>query len=468
MSEAQVVVDTLKNLDKTVQEQGQITQELAKSMAKIAEVQVQQMEIKKSKEDSDAEIKKAVEEVKAELTKSYNEKLQEHDLRFEEIEKSSRKQGRMGNEEVYTAILEKPEVKEALTKSMNGEKVQIDSDIIKSLVSYNNAGVGALQRAVRNAGEIDINLQTSSPVVGLVNTITSTSIKGVVYDTIDTSVLPPEETLEGMTTEQKKDAIKRGVVEIQPSQEKAWNYITDLVIHGIRGGDYRSNPLDAELRALDSSLSKKIARKILNGKVNNGKGVQGILPKALESGTKIAKIPTVTSNTLTLRDVSLVVAGLKADYLRGAVGLIDRKALHSIYNEEAEDGHLKIEYFDYANGIARIRTAEGTFPLVAVESFPNTVASYQHDGFAGYKSFPSAGSDIDSGYIIGGSNSGKAYMVFSNFNLAYTLTRTTTREVGLDDSFKDRLIDGLNVYGMIDYVGGNVTRQEAIAIGYIA
>ena len=467
MSEAQVVVDTLKNLDKTVQEQGVVTQELAKSMAKIAEVQAQQMEIKKSKEDSDAAIKKAVEDVKAELAKSCNEKLQEHDLRFEEIEKSNRKQGNMVSQE-NTSILEKAEVKEALIKSMNGEKAQIDTDIIKSLVSYNNAGVGALQRAVRNAGEIDINLQTSSPVVGLVNTITSSSIKGVVYDTIDTSVLPPEETLEGMTVEQKKDAIKRGVIEIQPSQEKAWNYITDVVIHGIRGGDYRSNLLDAELRALDASLSKKIARKILNGKVNNGKGVQGILPKALESGTKIAKIPTLTSNTLTLKDVSLVVAGLKADYLRGAVGLIDRKALHEIYNEQADDGHLKIEYFDYANGIARIRTAEGTFPLVAVESFPNTVASYQHDGFAGYKSFPSAGSDIDAGYIIGGTNAGKAYMVFANFNIAYTLTRTTTREVGLDDSFKDRLIDGLNVYGMIDYIGGNVTRQEAIAIGYIS
>ena len=58
--------------------------------------------------------------------------------------------------------------------------------------------------------------------------------------------------------------------------------------------------------------------------------------------------------------------------------------------------------------------------------------------------------------------------MFANFRDAYTLTRTTTREVGLDDSFKDRLVDGLNVYGMIDYIGGNIIRQEGIVVGYIS
>ena len=166
--------------------------------------------------------------------------------------------------------------------------------------------------------------------------------------------------------------------------------------------------------------------------------------------------------------MSLVVANLKADYLRGAVALIDRKALHELYNQEALDGHLKIEYFDYANGLAQIRTAEGTFPLVAVESFNNTIAVTQHDGFAGYTSFTNSSVTIDAGYEIGGSNSGKAYVVFANFGQAYTLYRSSTREVGIDQSFRDRLQQGLNAYGMIDYIGGNVTRQEAIAIGYIA
>jgi HK97 family phage major capsid protein len=65
----------------------------SEAISKMVEMQTSQAEIKKSKEESDAEIKKAVEEVEAKLTKSYNEKLQEHDLKFEEIEKSSRKQG---------------------------------------------------------------------------------------------------------------------------------------------------------------------------------------------------------------------------------------------------------------------------------------------------------------------------------------------------------------------------------------
>jgi HK97 family phage major capsid protein len=438
----------------------------SEAISKMVEMQTSQAEIKKSKEESDAEIKKAVEEVEAKLTKSYNEKLQEHDLKFEEIEKSSRKQGKMSGEE-NTSILEKAEVKDAIAKSISGEKAQIDCDVFKSLVSYNNTSVGALQREMRNLGEVDINLQTSSPVVNLVNIVTSSSIKGVVYDTIDTSVLPPQEVLEGMSIEQKKDIIKRGQIDIQPEKVKAWNYITDTVIHGIRAGEYRSNPIDAELRALDVQLSKQIARKILNGKVVSGKGIQGILPKALTFPSNQV-VPTQTANTLSLTDVSLLVSRLKSEYLRGAVCLIDRQALQEIYNEPASDGHLKIEYFDYTNGIARIRTADGTFPLIGVQSFPASVPASQHDGFAGYKSFPSGAGDINEGYIIGGTNTGKAYAVFANFRDAYTLTRTTTREVGLDDSFKDRLVDGLNVYGMIDYIGGNIIRQEGIVVGYIS
>ena len=438
----------------------------SEAISKMVEMQTSQAEIKKSKEESDAEIKKAVEEVEAKLTKSYNEKLQEHDLKFEEIEKSSRKQGKMSGEE-NTSILEKAEVKDAIAKSISGEKAQIDCDVFRSLVSYNNTSVGALQREMRNLGEVDINLQTSSPVVNLVNIVTSSSIKGVVYDTIDTSVLPPQEVLEGMSIEQKKDVIKKGQIDIQPEKVKAWNYITDTVIHGIRAGEYRSNPIDAELRALDVQLSKQIARKILNGKVVSGKGIQGILPKALTFPSNQV-VPTQTANTLSLTDVSLLVSRLKSEYLRGAVCLIDRQALQEIYNEPASDGHLKIEYFDYTNGIARIRTADGTFPLIGVQSFPASVPASQHDGFAGYKSFPSAAADINEGYIIGGTNTGKAYAVFANFRDAYTLTRTTTREVGLDDSFKDRLVDGLNVYGMIDYIGGNIIRQEGIVVGYIS
>lgn len=438
--------------------------ELTKSLKALVDNQVANAEITKSKEDIEKSMEEKMEAKVAEITKSFEEKNQVLEMKVEEFQKSNKKQGQMHSGEI--SILEKAEVKEVIKKSLEG-KTKIDSDILKSIVSFNNAGVGALQRELRNLGEIDINVQTSSPLVNLVNTVTSSSIKGVVYDTVDTSVLPPKENLEGMSPEQKKDIIKRGMVEIQPEQIKAWNYVTDVVMHGILAGDYRTNPIQAELRALEFALSKEIGRKMLNGVLGNGKGIEGIFPKSQEAGSKIAKVPTLATNTLTLQDVSLVVANLKADYLRGAVALIDRKALHAIYNEEANDGHLKIEYFDYSNGIARIRTAEGTFPLIAVESFPDTVVASQHDGFANYKSFVSS-SQINSGYIINGSNSGKVYMVFANFGTAYTLTRSTTREVGIDNDFGDRLKNGLNIYGMIDYIGGAVVRQEAIAIGYIA
>jgi HK97 family phage major capsid protein len=89
----------------------------SEAISKMVEMQTSQAEIKKSKEESDAEIKKAVEEVEAKLTKSYNEKLQEHDLKFEEIEKSSRKQGVMTSQDITS-----PEVIEMqLTKSYFAE-----------------------------------------------------------------------------------------------------------------------------------------------------------------------------------------------------------------------------------------------------------------------------------------------------------------------------------------------------------
>ena len=466
MSDGQQI-NPVEALTKSIEGINKSLESNSQAISKMVEMQTSQAEIKKSQEDFNTAVNAKAEEMKAEITKSYDEKLANLSITLDEVQKSHKKQSVMGGEQ-SSSILEKAEVKDAIAKSISGEKAQIDCDVFKSLVSYNNTSVGALQREMRNLGEIDINLQTSSPVVNLVNTVTASSIKGVVYDTIDTSVLPPQEVLEGMSVEQKKDVIKRGQIDIQPEKVKAWNYITDTVIHGIRAGEYRSNPIDAELRALDVQLSKQIARKILNGKVVSGKGIQGILPKALNFPSNQV-VPTANTNVLTLTDVSLLVSRLKSEYLRGAVCLIDRQALQEIYNEPADDGHLKIEYFDYTNGIARIRTADGTFPLIGVQSFPVSVPASQHDGFAGYKSFPSAAGDINEGYIIGGmNNTGKAYAVFANFRDAYTLTRTTTREVGLDDSFKDRLVDGLNVYGMIDYIGGNIIRQEGIVVGYIS
>ena len=269
----EVLTKSISGIEKSLEKNSE-------AISKMVEMQTSQVENAKSKEEIEKSMEEKMEAKVAEIQKSYNEKLQEHDLKFEEIEKSSRKQGKMSGEE-NTSILEKAEVKDAIAKSISCEKAQIDCDVFKSLVSYNNTSVGALQREMRNLGEVDINLQTSSPVVNLVNIVTSSSIKGVVYDTIYTSVLPPQEVLEGMSIEQKKDIIKRGQIDIQPEKVKAWNYITDTVIHCIRAGEYRSNPIDAELRALDVQLSKQIARKILNGKVVSGKGIQGILPKAL-------------------------------------------------------------------------------------------------------------------------------------------------------------------------------------------
>ena len=448
---------------------------LTKSVSKLVELQVKDAEIAKSKEEIEKSMEEKMEAKVAEIQKSYNEKLQEHDLRFQEIEKSSRKQGVMGGQE-NTSILEKAEVKELIQKSFTtsgafkNDRVLIEDSVLKSLVSYNNAQAGALMNPIsREVRTIVNNAQVVSPLATMVSRISRASIQGTSYPTFDETFTDIKTKLEGMPADEKNEFLARGVVEIRPSMYTEVKKISNTVIHAVRAGDFSQDVIRLEYEALLRKFDRQVARDILSGKIVNGKGINGILQRPFQGNTKISVIPTAASDTLDWQDVTNLPSTLKSQYYSGAAFIFDKQAYNELYNVEAQDGHLKSERFSYIQniGMPSLKTAFGEFPVIIVDSFP---ASYTNDhaGFANYPIYPGGATQVTAGYVKDGTNTGKVYAVFANIANCYTLYESTTFEAGIDDSFKDRITEGFNMMGLAKYVGGNVVLQEAIAIGYIS
>ena len=156
--------------------------------------------------------------------------------------------------------------------------------------------------------------------------------------------------------------------------------------------------------------------------------------------------------------------------------MIDRAALHEIYLEPGNDGHLKIEQFDYSTGIAALRTAEGIIPLIGVDSSFKVADIANNDGFANYTPFSgSVAASALAGYTpslyasASGAtdNEGKAVAVLADFSKAYSLARSSVVQMGYDNSFGNLLNDGYVWGGKIGYVGGKPTTTEAIAVLYV-
>ena len=106
----EVLTKSISGIEKSLEKNSE-------AISKMVEMQTSQVENAKSKEEIEKSMEEKMEAKVAEIQKSYNEKLQEHDLKFEEIEKSSRKQGVMTSQDITS-----PEVIEMqLTKSYFAE-----------------------------------------------------------------------------------------------------------------------------------------------------------------------------------------------------------------------------------------------------------------------------------------------------------------------------------------------------------
>lgn len=365
----------------------------------------------------------------------------------------------------------------SLTKSSfkSTEKCSLVTELgtieTKSLRTFDNSSAGAAVPNKKILGDLNVVLQTVSPVTSIVNNVSAGNMVAgdLGYKTFDPSYVAVYESNENEGKTETPNIV-RGDINIHLMQNSAKVKISDKTLHSVQSGELTFNPIIRELDAVERFYEKKIARQVLNGAI--GMGVNGIFPKSQVSGFKGKLIETINDNYITLQDLARLPANLKSDYLSNAAILIDRKALYDLYFDEAADGHLKIEQFDYKNGIAALRTPEGVIPLIGVDSDSLDANVANNNGFGNYTSFKSS-STILSGYsprygaVSGASdNAGKALAVLADFNMAYTLCRSSVVQMGYDSSFRDILNDGYVWGGKIGYVGGTVTVEEAINVLY--
>lgn len=345
---------------------------------------------------------------------------------------------------------------------------------VKSLKTFDNTGVGADIPAKRVLGDLDINLQTISPITSLVaNVSAGNTVAGELgyktYDESDTDILQSREN-EGKV--ETKD-IKKGEINIYLTQYAAKKKISDKVLHAEISGELSTNPLMREFMAIETKFEKYIAREILNGK--NEMGIYGILPSAKETNTRMKVIESETDNVVTLKDLANLGLNLKGQYLRNAAFVVDRAILYELFQEDGNDGHLKLEQWDYVNGFAAIKTPERTIPLIGVDSsyFADDIKS--NDGFADYVGLDGDDTPITAGYtpssyadVTGATdNQGKAVAILADFNQAYTLARSSIVQTGVDNSFGNLLENGYVYGGKIGYVGGKPTVEEAASVLFV-
>lgn len=467
--EAKKVAEALnaaKSAEGAVKEQSEVLKSVNATLEKVAEAVVKMSETPKESEavlEMKSQIVLISEQMKARNSGSLETEHKQLEVKSLETVKSF--QGALIN-------------KGLVTFGKDGKESAFNNCGIlerKSLQTFNNSNAGAFVPAKRILGDLNINLITSNPVTSVVNNVAAGAIVAgeLAYRTYDNSKVAMDGTAEGVGATET-DEVKMGEIDIYVGKNSAKIKISDKTLHSSLSGELSTDPLAQNMQALDEQYEKKIARKVLNGV--EAMGIQGIFPKALMSDFRGKVVPTSTGNKVILSDLLLLTSQIKGAYLRNAAILIDRAALHEIYLEPGNDGHLKIEQFDYSTGIAALRTAEGIIPLIGVDSSFKVADIANNDGFANYTPFSgSVAASALAGYTpslyasASGAtdNEGKAVAVLADFSKAYSLARSSVVQMGYDNSFGNLLNDGYVWGGKIGYVGGKPTTTEAIAVLYV-
>lgn len=338
-----------------------------------------------------------------------------------------------------------------------------DQEIVKSIVNtYDNSLAGFDTKQVFG-GEIDYKRTTINQVVNLVDLIPS--IEGnnngsLAFTWYDESYVSMAEANESDPSTQTK-LLQRGLVKIHLKAYKSYFRVTDQMILNPQ----LSDPIIARMfLALERNMQRKLAKDILTGQsatsTDTG-AVVGILTNALKSDTLINKVETLASNTLTQKDIILQAQSLKSSYLPNATFLIDKAALYQIFLEEGLDEHYKLEMIDYQNGLARIKTPEGAIPIVSFQTYGNANKIADSD-INTYTSLVN-GSTINTGFVPGGTNTGKFVSVLADFKSAFALCKGNFDQIGVDNTMR-AILEGTSIAGKVSHYGGGVKTEEAISI----
>jgi len=471
---AEVIAENIEKSNTVASQNAQVLSELAKSTQAIAEGLKTIVE----KSVKDEEISKSVtelSEIKAELeVLKARDEARSKGFVSASAEEAKIEKAKEGLKTILSSLISKSKLGSPESVSLKETGLFNEIGILnKSLVTFDNTSAGAAVPAKRTIGTVNINVQTVSPITSLVTNINAQNMVAgdIGYRTFDPSLL----RITGSNENQGKitsDQIKNAEVLIQLGQISAKLPISDKTLHAAMSGEFTFNPINQNLIELERRYEKQIARDILNG--NGSDGIHGMIAESQKSGFRGFAVESANDNYVTLQDLARLGANLKKPYLSNAAIIIDRAALYDLYFDEADDGHLRIEQFDYASGIASLRTPEGVIPLIGVDSSCLEANVDSNDGFANYKSFKSS-STILSGYApkVGAptgaqtDNAGKLVAVIGDLSSAYTLARSSVVQMGVDDSLSNILTQGYTWAGKIGYVGGKVINQEAFGVLYV-
>jgi hypothetical protein len=470
---AEVIAENIEKSNTAAAQNAEVLSELAKSTQAIAEGLKTIVE----KSVKDEEISKSVagfSEIKAELeVLKARDEARSKGVVSGSAEEAKLEKAKEGLKTIASAIVSKAKASSKEAASLKETGLFNEIGILnKSIVTFDNTSAGAAVPAKRTIGTVNINVQTESPITSLVTNINAGAIVAgeLGYRTYDPSLLRitgSNENVAKTTSEQ----VKNSEVLIHVEQRSAKMPISDKTLHAAMSGEFTFNPINQNLIELERRYEKQIARDILNG--NGSDGIHGIIAESQKSGFRGFAVESANDNYVTLQDLARLGSNLKKFYLNNAAIIIDRAALYDLYFDEADDGHLRIEQFDYASGIASLRTPEGVIPLIGVDSSCLDANVDSNDGFANYKSFKSS-STLLSGYTpkvgapsSGTDNAGKLAAVIGDLSSAYSLARSSVVQMGVDDSLSNILTQGYTWAGKIGYVGGKVVNQEAFGVLYV-
>ncbi len=470
---AEVIAENIEKSNAAAVQNAEVLSELAKSTQAIAEglktiveKSVKDEELSKSATEI-SEIRSEVEILKA------RDEARSKGFVAGSTEEAKIEKAKEGLKAIASSILSKTKASSDSAVKLKETGLFNEIGILnKSLVTFDNTSAGAAVPAKRTIGTVNINVQTVSPITSLVTNINAGAIVAgeLGYRTYDPSLLRitgSNENAAKTTSEQ----VKNSEVLIHVEQRSAKMPISDKTLHAAMSGEFTFNPINQNLIELERRYEKQIARDIING--NGSDGIHGVITESQKSGFRGFAVESANDNYVTLQDLARLGANLKKFYLNNAVIIIDRAALYDLYFDEADDGHLRIEQFDYTSGIASLRTPEGVIPLIGVDSSCLEANVDSNDGFANYTSFKSS-STILSGYTpkvgapsAGTDNAGKLAAVIGDLSSAYSLARSSVVQMGVDDSLSNILTQGYTWAGKIGYVGGKVVNQEAFGVLYV-
>jgi HK97 family phage major capsid protein len=449
-----------------------IKDEVSKEVQGVREEIKSFQDFQAAKDSMESKMEAQIKSLKEELESKSAEEKKSLEAEIEALKSKQKKSvsGVTGNGETQSLEEKKNMISEKIVEGLKKEgKSLINHKEVKSFVSFDNTGAGYFATQPRILNEINVNQLTKSFLSDVVNKVTAPNIQLAKIPTFDMSYIDVAEKVEGAGAPDS-DIVKRGEIEINATKYSAKVAVSDVVFDAERQGGFTVNPINSQFEYIVTRHEKNISRDILNGQINNNKGIKGILPQAKESGSRINVVPSSSGVLAQWSDLVALPKSLKGQYVNpSAYFVVDRAFYYYLYTLAADDGHILSEFFDYGNdGIVRIKTAEGSFRVVTIESSADPSKISENDGFADYESFLNT-TTIDSGFNSSGDvvgNQGKALALFINPSQSFTLLRSPAVDFVRNPDNQRLLVDGYSYIGLRDYVGGRVTLEESIAILY--